>query len=195
MRNFFLGLIVGILGVLLLSFLNHWSTFFSLSVLKAMFAVFLALLGGLVALLQVKANVISEARIKWVEEFKRNVAEYISSVNELVFHFKNYETTEDSIIRREYYDKYSQTIHKVQTLVKQIEMNLNRSEPLYEEIFQVLSRIENLIVHNNLSQIGELKNYPLLHKEFSNLTSATQKAMKVEWNKSKKLIYIGKFNK
>jgi hypothetical protein len=52
MKKIILGFLIGVIGTLLI--LNHfpWYKLISLNVLKAAFAVFLALLGGLVALYQ-----------------------------------------------------------------------------------------------------------------------------------------------
>ncbi len=190
MKKIILGFLIGVIGTLLI--LNHfpWYKLISLNVLKAAFAVFLALLGGLVALFQVKANVISEARIKWVEEFKKNIADYISTTNSMIFNFREFEDLKNGDHRRDYHTKYMDLSHKTQSLYAQIEMNLNRNEQLYEDIYQILNRIETLTSIDNLGSVSELENYEILHNEFSNLTKATQKAMKVEWDKSKKLIYF-----
>ncbi|MES2544736.1 MAG: hypothetical protein V4548_07615 [Bacteroidota bacterium] len=189
MTKFILGLLVGIIGTCLLLNLIPWSIFFTPTVLKAGFAVFLALIGGLIALFQVKANVISTARIKWIEEFKINIAEYASVSNEIIFSYREHSHSKDKDIADLYYQKYMECVHKSMTIKGKIYMNLNLKEHLYTEINKIIQRIEILTDHTNLEFISEEENYHKISDEFDNLNSITHKAMKVEWDKSKKMLY------
>lgn len=96
---------MGVLTSFLILYHITWRELISPEILKVGFATFLALLAGLIALYQVKANVISSARIKWIEEFKTNVSEFIAFSNECLFaydlHAKKGEDNET-----EYFNKY-----------------------------------------------------------------------------------------
>ena len=86
-------------------------------------------------------------------------------------------------------------VHKTVAIRGKIVMNLNRTEPHYEEIFQIISKIEKLTLHSNLEHIGKEENYHEVETEFENLNFATHEVMKFEWDKAKKMFYSRWFEK
>src|SRR5215217_7805039 len=133
MKQFFTGLFIGIIGPFLIFNDLPWSTLFSSTVLKAGFAVFLAVVGGLIALYQVKANVISSARIKWIEDFKTNVAEYSSTTYSVIFYFREYDDVKNGETRRTYHQQYMDAVYKAMSIRGKIIINLNLKEAPYEK--------------------------------------------------------------
>ncbi|MCG9791026.1 hypothetical protein [Flavobacterium algicola] len=188
MKNIILGIFIGLTASFLILNRIPWSEFFSITVLKAGFTVFLALIGGLIALYQVKANVISSARIKWIEEFKTNIAEYTSMTNEVIFSFREHFESKDLDHRSLYHQKYMDVSHKVAIVRGKIYLNLNLDEKPYKSICNIMTNIEKLTLHTNLENICQEENYDEISDLFNDLNSATFKAMKIEWEKSKKLI-------
>jgi hypothetical protein len=189
MKQFFTGLLIGVIGSCLILNDFPWSTLFSITIIKAGFAIFLALSGGLIALYQVKANVISSARIKWIEDFKTNIAEYSSTTNSSIFNFREYADKRNGDARRTYHQQYMNDVQKIMSIKGKILMNLNRNENSYEKIYQIVNRIEVLTAHDNLDSICQLDNYLELESQFDLLNIATNEAMKFEWEKAKKMFY------
>jgi hypothetical protein len=187
MKKLLIGLLIGTICTYFILKKFPSVTFFSPTVLKAGFAVFLALIGGLIALFQVKANVISTARIKWIEEFKTNIAEYSAISNEMIFSYREHNESKDKDRANLYYQKYMECIHKSMIVRGKIYMNLNLKKPLYKEISEIVKRIEVLNDHKNLEFICKEENYPKISSEFDTLNLVTHQAMKVEWDKSKKM--------
>ena len=184
---FFTGIVIGIVITLLLVNNFPWVKLFSVNVLKACFTIFLALLGGIIALYQVKANVISTARIKWIEEFKTDIAEFSATIHSGIFTYNEYIAAEDKVRRKQYHQKYMEDVNQSVAIRNKIIMNLDRTEPLYEKVYQIMEKIESLTEYENLEYIGNDKNYHIIEKEFNNLNAATHQVMKVEWKKAKKL--------
>ena len=181
------GLLIG--SLITLFTLNNfpWVKLFSINILKACFTVFLALMGGFVALCQVKANVISSARIKWIEEFKIDIAEYSATTHSVIFNYNEYIDAEDKDRRKFYHQKYMEDVNQSVSLKSKIIMNLNRKEPYYEKIYQIITRIEALTEYVNLKDIADEKNYHIIEKEFNDLNFVTHQVMKLEWEKAKRM--------
>lgn len=190
MKKILIGILIGIVLTNIFSIFLEWSILISPTILKAGFAVFLALIGGLIALYQVKANVISSARIKWIEDFKSNVAQYSSITNSSIFHFREFDDPQNGDSRRQYHQQYMDDVQKAMSIKGKIFMNLNRNEPNYEKIYQIVNDIENLTSHVNLKEICKVENYSKLELKFDELNVATHQAMKAEWEKAKKMFYI-----
>jgi hypothetical protein len=190
MNKIILGFLLGILTSFLILYHINWKELISPQILKVGFATFLALLAGLIALYQVKANVISSARIKWIEEFKTNVSEFISSTNESLFAYDLHIKGEKD--EKEYYNKAYIALNKSHVLENKIRLNLNLAEPLHVSIEKHLDQIKE-IMNNDELKVAEKEN--LVAEEFHYLANFTSKMIKLEWEKSKKMFYSRWWNK
>jgi hypothetical protein len=190
MNKIILGFLLGILTSFLILYYINWKELISPQILKVGFATFLALLAGLIALYQVKANVISSARIKWIEEFKTNVSEFISSTNESLFAYDLHIKGEKD--EKEYYNKAYIALNKSHVLENKIRLNLNLAEPLHVSIEKHLDQIKE-IMNNDELKVAEKEN--LVAEEFHYLANFTSKMIKLEWEKSKKMFYSRWWNK
>lgn len=188
MKNIILGLLIGIIFTLLLLNNVPWQVVFSQTIMKAVFTLFLALLAGSIALYQVKANVISTARIKWIEEFKNNIAEYLVAVNETIFSFKQYfEAPETDPLSSQYFEKYFVADHKAQAYRIKIKLNLNTKEELYTKISDQMFTIETL--KGELINSYDEEKYSILSASYTEMADLTYDALKIEWKKSKDMFY------
>jgi len=187
MNKIILGFLLGVLTTLLIFHQIPWEKLFTTKVLQLGFATFLALLAGLIALYQVKANVISSARIKWIEEFKTNISEYIASFNEAVFAAQIHLRSPDKD-EMEYYNKYFNAINKNHILENKIRLNLNLKEKIYQDIDKDLNDIKDILDTQGISNIKDEVEEQVLLK-FNSLAENTSKALKFEWDKSKKMFY------
>lgn len=176
---------MGVLTSFLILYHITWRELISPEILKVGFATFLALLAGLIALYQVKANVISSARIKWIEEFKTNVSEFIAFSNECLFaydlHAKKGEDNET-----EYFNKYYEATVKAHIFENKIRINLNLNEVLHNAIDEDLDRIKEIMMHETK---GLKEKEELVSQEFNRLATHTSQMIKLEWEKSKKMFY------
>lgn len=184
-----IGMLIGSMATLFVLNNFPWFKLFSITILKAFFTVFLALMGGVIALYQVKANVISSARIKWIEEFKKDVSEYTATTHAVIFSYIEYIDAEDTDRKKAYHKKYMEEVTKSVAIRNRILMNLNRKEQYYERIYQIINKIEELTEYKNLEFIADEKNYNIIEKEFNNLSTVTNQVMKQEWEKAKKLFF------
>jgi hypothetical protein len=75
---------------------------------------------------------------------------------------------------------------KAKTKIEQIYIIKNIWN-VYKEIIEIVKRIEVLNDHKNLEFICKEENYPKISSEFDTLNLVTHQAMKVEWDKSKKM--------
>ncbi|PAM93144.1 hypothetical protein B4N84_19365 [Flavobacterium sp. IR1] len=173
------------------SFLNILNKAISSS---AGITVFLGLLAGFVALHQVKSNVISSSRIKWIEEFKNNISQHNNAVCQMIFNYALFlkyrsEDGRPKIDSDKYYDEYVKFHYLANIHEANLFINLNPDEKMYKDIQITLSGIRK-----SVSDMNEDSDTDLVYKEVTmqlyNLRSQSQKALKVEWRKSKKMFYI-----
>jgi len=186
MKNIILGFLLGIFTSLLILNQFNWEVIFSPEIFKVFFATFLALLAGLIALYQVKANVISSARIKWIEEFKTNVCEYIGTLNEAMFAISIY--SKGSPNEMEYYNKYFVAINRSHVHENKIRLNLNLKEDAYKLIDIDLDEIKDILLDKGIGKLDENDEQQILLK-FHSLAEHTNSVLKSEWDKSKKMFY------
>lgn len=155
--------------------------------------ILLALLAAFVALHQVKSNVISSSRIKWIEEFKNDVSEHSTAVRQMIYnygmHLKYYNENEDPKIKNYvYYDEYIKCHYKASIHESNLRMNLNLDEHLYKEIKNTLDQITKKIDNFN-SEIDTDQTYREASILLNRLRDQSQKALKIEWKKSRKMFY------
>lgn len=190
MSKIILGFILGILTSFLILYHVNWRDLISIQVLKVAFTTFLALLAGLIALYQVKANVISNARIKWIDEFKTNVSEFISSTNESLYAYDLYLKGDKA--EKEYFIMAYIATNKSHVLENKIRLNLNLEEHLHVSIGTQLDNVKK-IMNNQKLKVEEKED--LVAQEFHHLVNFTSKMIKLEWEKSKKMFYSRWWNK
>lgn len=166
---------------------------------SASLTIILALLAAFVALHQVKSNVISTSRIRWIEEFKKTISEYDNSVLQMIFNYGMYRKylmkTDDKKIKHEkYYDEYVKFHYLIYTHEANISLNLNLEEKMYRDInFAILAvrnEINRIDKENDIDTDQLYRGTTLLLRD---LRKVSQLALKKEWKKSKNMFYINWF--
>ncbi|SHF93851.1 hypothetical protein [Flavobacterium defluvii] len=174
-----------------ISFLDKLNTVLSSS---SGITILLALLAAFVALQQVKSNVISSSRIKWIEEFKNDVSEYTTAVRQLIhnygLHIKYRDENEDPKIKN--YDEYIKYHYKASIHESNLRMNLNLDEQKYKEIKTTLNKITECIDNVN-PKLDIDKHYKETALLLNQLRHQSQMALKTEWKKSQKMFYFNWF--
>lgn len=159
--------------------------------------VLLALLAAFVALQQVKSNVISSSRIKWIEEFKNDISEYTTAVRQLIhnygLHIKYRNENEDPKIKNyKYYDEYIKYHYKASIHESNLRMNLNLDEQKYKEIKITLNKI-TVCIDDLDPKLDIDEHYRETALLLNQLRHQSQIALKIEWEKSQKMFYVNWF--
>ena len=156
--------------------------------------VLLALLAAFIALHQVKSNVISSSRIKWIEEFKNDISEHSTAVRQMIYnygmHLKYRDENEDPNTKNyRYYDEYIKCHYKAAIHESNLRMNLNLDEDMFIEIKKTLDKI-TLKIDNFNSKLDTDQTYRETAILLNRLRDLSQKALKIEWKKSRKMFYV-----
>lgn len=143
------------------------------------------LMGGLLALIQIKANVISVARIKWNEELRKNLSEFISFLSVLQFEVE--EVIE--LNRRDPASAKSKVLeltNKYKRLTEveyQIKMLLNNTDLKHQSLLNAIDSIDR-----EFKKFGSDPKYvidiDLIEKD---VAQAGQAVLKDSWDAAKSL--------
>ncbi|KUJ61998.1 hypothetical protein AR687_10610 [Flavobacteriaceae bacterium CRH] len=160
--------------------------------------VLLGLLAAFVALHQVKSNVISSSRIKWIEEFKNNISQHNNAICQMIFYYSMFlkhrgKDESPKIESDKYYDEYVKFHYLANIHEANLFINLNPEEKMYQDIQATLKGIRKAV--NDMDEDSDTDVvYKAVSRQLQSLRSQSQKALKVEWRKSKKMFYIKWFN-
>lgn len=153
--------------------------------------ILIALLAGIVALHQVKLNVVSAARIKWIEDLRDTLSQYCTKLDEISLAKANYfderkgkTKPELDSISRKFYDTYKVSSSEVLRLQSKIMLYLNSKNQQHKEIEEVLYQ-NSLLLHNtNEYHLGKIR------KNIEKLISISKDMFEIEWEKSKSIFKI-----
>jgi len=154
--------------------------------------IILAFLAAITALHQVKSNVISTSRIKWIEDFKNNITEYNVSVSQACHNYVMYTQSKKPNLpagNYKFYEEYVKYHYKSSIHQAKLLITLNLSEKAYRDIETTIDEITA-----NMDLLGDTLDLDglidLIEKQFLTLTKQTQFALKIEWEKQKKIFYV-----
>lgn len=154
----------------------------------------LALVAAFIALYQVKLNIISSARIRWIENLKENISEYCVIIEQIRIH-KHYTVyhlskTSDSDIKEkiseESYKEYTLKSAQLDILKNKILLNLNSDESLHKNIEAILNRLANITHSTNVSDEYDSEVGNLIDR----LIEESKEVFKTEWKKTKRIFKI-----
>lgn len=154
--------------------------------------VILAMIGGFVALRQVKFNIISKARIDWTERLRKIISDYVVAIGMLRA------KTDDYIekIKNESKDEVLDIVHqealdlmiKVSRLCLLIQLNLNSNKSKHKEfetlIWEVNRQVPSLVKNEKKAREASKK----IHNSLSKIVGLSKEIFVEQWEKSKKLI-------
>jgi hypothetical protein len=171
----------------------------------------IALIGGLTALYQIRSNNITNARIRWLENFKHLLSEFVSECTALIIEdgvSKSFNEKQEEVISEMAKSYYGKIIERTVDHLKVIEsnhdlikLNLNPKEELHIKFEKVLDAymgyVNKLPVCKSFEEYSELtkKMHPYSHT----LTLLARYIIKLEWERTKKSflykVYYMKFGK
>jgi len=160
------------------------------SILENTATIVIALIAGIIALYQVKSNIVSSSRIRWIENLRISISEYYQASLATGLFLENWmnldENTEvnddERELRRNYLDAHSTYFIKSNN----IRMFLNPNKSDHKEIENIMDKIDTFFEEKNVRDI----NQALIENELKKIVVLSRKIFKEEWRKSKKIFKI-----
>lgn len=156
---------------------------------KAFIAIVLALLAGGLALFQIKANVISSARIKWIEDLRDTLSKLYPVSLDTVTSAREYRIAKSSGKDAEairYDEANSRYLSDFNALSNKIKMLLNSSEPEHRQIEHVIDVIDKKLDKKNIDTVTAYE----INDDLKLIVSLSKIIFKKEWDKSKRIFKI-----
>lgn len=150
--------------------------------------IFIALIAGMVALHQVKLNVISAARIKWIEDLRETLSLYCCEIEIAanakldlgdVRQGKSGKELEDVLDK--FHNPYVNASKEVQKLQSKIFLYLDSENSQHKKIEELL-RLNSILLHKAPGD-----NRDEMRKNIVELTKIAKVIFKIEWRKSEVL--------
>jgi hypothetical protein len=122
-------------------------------ILENSITIIIALIAGILALYQVKSNVVSTARIKWIEILKEDISNLYNSALSAVFFFTEHTAKNDNVSHSKYLEAHS----KFYILLNKIKMQLNIYETKHKELDSLLDEIDSMLdsANNKLKEVTQ----------------------------------------
>ncbi|MES2728284.1 MAG: hypothetical protein V4643_14340 [Bacteroidota bacterium] len=150
-----------------------------------------ALFAGMIALYQVKLNIISNARIKWIEGLRDTLSQYCEKIedcseskNRLLYEINNKEEKEHNEALDKFYNPYASSAKEVLKLQSKTFLYLNSNDEKHKQIEELL-RQNSLLLHEKHRDNGKA-----IHINTEKIVSIAKDVFKAEWKRSKKMFKI-----
>ncbi len=153
----------------------------------------LALIAALIALHQVKSNIISSARITWIENLRNSISEYTIGASNCIVLLKNMLSKCDGKSKEEAfkiiendYSIYFKEMKETDVLANKILLYLNSKEELHREIEELIKKISKNTHQANPKEIDSDE----IEADIDKIIEKSKLIFSKEWTKSKKLFKI-----
>ena len=123
----------------------------SLDLLKYTVPICLALLAAVVTLLQVKTNIVSASKVRWIDEFRNILSEYVSEIAKGLEsydgHFVDMHKAgkESNSEQNENFKKYIESINIVTRLNFKLGLLLNSQNSIHVRLEKELKEVQDII--------------------------------------------------
>lgn len=144
--------------------------------------IFIALVAGLVALYQVKSNIVSSARIKWIEELRHEISQLYNDTLGTILYWTNFQKAK----KDEDYNRYDLAHSNFFILSNKIRMKLNFKEDNHLKLNTLLNEIELMLEPENIETTTQTD----VEVKLKEIVDISRQIFKLEWDKSKKLFKI-----
>lgn len=188
MEKIFLGFLLGtILTIIILKFNEICCVnVFTEEFLKFFIPIVIAAVAGIVALYQVRSNVLVSYRIRWIENFKLNLSEYISETHLALSCLSVYSSNKEKYSN--YYDKFFDAINKSSMYRNRIFLELDNSIIIHSQITAKMVEINQLLDKYAEEQKEEIKLQ--VSGTQNQLEKLISELLKSELEKSKKIFRL-----
>lgn len=147
------------------------------------------IIGGIITLLQVRGNTITNARILWIENFRNSVAEYCAFAEKAIMQIANMVYKKEKGGNKMYdgflsdYDKYFTYHCETTKYSNKIKLYLNIKEKKPKKIENLINKIDKDI-SSSFNQYNE-KYENQVKDNIINIVKISRIIIKEEWEKSK----------
>jgi hypothetical protein len=151
--------------------------------------ILIALIAGFIALYQMKLNIISSARIRWIEDLRDSLSKLYPAAIDTVVSAENYRNAKASNNQtdfNQYYSEYSVHISNFNILSNKIKMQLNSNEAEHKYIEDLIDKIDFKLDTKNIENITAQD----IENDLKLIVSYSKKIFKKEWDKSKRIFKI-----
>ena len=158
-------------------------------VYKNAITILLGLVAAFIALYQAKSNIISSARIRWIEDLKSLLSEFYSVTIDVLSAYENYTSAkknENDERRIAHYTLYDSHSTKFNALVNKIKMQLNSDEIEHRNIEKAVEHIDTKLCIENIKKATQNE----IEEDLKEIITNSKIIFKKEWEKSKKLFKI-----
>jgi hypothetical protein len=162
--------------------INKSSSSWTDSLQEYVLPVGLALVAGMIALYQVKANVVSSARIKWIEDLREAMSELYQTGIMATLHYHLHKKEQNADESNVKYQKYVQSHSRFLILSNKIKLLVNTKEENHKKLVDSLSKVELLLSDAQERDVSQRE----VEVELEEMVKISRKIFKKEWNKSKK---------
>lgn len=153
--------------------------------------IIIALLAGIVALHQVKLNVVSDARIKWIESLRDALSQYCTELHKCSLLKANFfderegKTGQelDNVLSR-FYPPYSESSNEVLRLQSKVLLYLDSNDPKHKQIEDMLRQNSLLLHDKNGYYVDKIR------RNIEKIIRLAKEVFRVEFKKSKSLFNI-----
>jgi hypothetical protein len=153
--------------------------------------ILIALIAGMVALHQVKLNVISAARVKWVEDLRETLSLYVCEIEiatnarlDLIDERKGKSGKDLEDVLDKFYNPYLNASKEVQKLQSKILLYLDSENTQHKKIEELL-HLNSILVHKTPGD-----NRDEIRRNITEIVKISKSIFKVEWKKSKGLFKL-----
>lgn len=156
---------------------------------KNLITIFLGLVAAFIALYQMKSNIISSARIRWIEDLKDCLSKFYTVSLDVVNSYENYviySKENDRSNKDAYYNSYDSHMTHFNILMNRIKMQLNSSEVEHRQIEEIIDRIDLKLGKINVTTVTQQE----IEIDLKQIVMISKIIFKKEWEKSKKLFEI-----
>lgn len=155
-------------------------------------------LAGGFALLQVKTNIVSASRIKWIDDLRETLSEYLTELTKGLFYYRNHavdmnnkgQTTNSE--QNENYHKYTDSINIAHRLTLKIILFLDsKNNPLHRSLENEISDVNTLVVtlmEKDSPSVNEITQCSQdVNNKVSNILDASREIIAEEMKKTRRL--------
>lgn len=168
----------------------------SFDFLPTFLTILVALIAAFIALYQVKSNNISNARIAWMENLREVLSELCVAFSDSRLTFINMgerikqarkisPEAADNVLE-ENYDKFIQSLHKVNKLSNKVFLYLDSDNKTHQELEMIINKLGSDLDYEKIEKIEQEQ----LNKDLDKIIEISKKIFKTEWQKSKQIFKI-----
>lgn len=156
--------------------------------------ILVAFIAGIVALWQAKLNILTKARLEWIQDVRTILSNYLSEVESINILAKNWQAEKnlnqdkkkqgketDGVFENQLYDQYLASHSKCNVLNKQLLLCFNHSRIENTAIINQLN-----ILDQNLDEDRVFVSSIILSNSVKELIRLVNAQLFIEWNKAKR---------